>query len=166
MVNPTMVLDLVERLGSMPRGAVATFDIGSGDAEVVAAWCEHSGNELVNLSGESASVRRGRSENPLAGIAIDQLLGTRLWMYTHFDCNLACDYCCVRASPQTARRALGVDRGAQLAREAVRAGVQELILTGGEPFLLPDIDKVVESCTSQLRTTFLTNGDVVHRSAP
>jgi MoaA/NifB/PqqE/SkfB family radical SAM enzyme len=79
-------------------------------------------------------------------------------MYTNFDCNLACDYCCVRSSPQTARAALGLDRVRQLATEAVEAGVCELVLTGGEPFLLPDIDDLVAACTAVLPTTLLTNG--------
>ena len=86
----------------------------------------------------------------------DQMPGTRLWMYTNFDCNLACDYCCVRSSP-TQRRALGADRVRRLAEEAVDAGVSELILTGGEPFLLPDLDDLVATCTAALPTTLLTN---------
>jgi MoaA/NifB/PqqE/SkfB family radical SAM enzyme len=40
----------------------------------------------------------------------------------------------------------------------VGAGVSELILTGGEPFLLPDIDELVAACTAVLPTTLLTNG--------
>jgi MoaA/NifB/PqqE/SkfB family radical SAM enzyme len=74
------------------------------------------------------------------------------------DCNLACDYCCARSSPQTPRRALGVDRVRRLATEAADAGVSELLLTGGEPFLLPDIDELVAACTEILPTTLLTNG--------
>ncbi|MEP6631854.1 MAG: radical SAM protein [Lapillicoccus sp.] len=83
-------------------------------------------------------------------------------MYTNFDCNLACDYCCVRSSPRAERRALGVDRVRRLVDEAVAAGVVELVLTGGEPFLLPDIDVLVEACTSVLPTTLLTNGMLLH----
>ncbi len=78
-------------------------------------------------------------------------------MYTNFDCNLACDYCCVRSSPQAERRALGADRVRKLAGEAVEAGVSELILTGGEPFLLPDLDDLVAACTAALPTILLTN---------
>ena len=36
------------------------------------------------------------------------------------------------------------------------------MLTGGEPFLLPDIDALVEACTSVLPTTLLTNGMLLH----
>ena len=162
MVNHTLVLDLVEQAGRVHTGATFTVQWGTADSaiawETVSLWCERTGNQLVQLDELLAVVRRGRAPDPLAELDPDQLPGTRLWMYTNFDCNLSCDYCCVRSSPQTERRALGVDRVRQLASEAVDAGVSELILTGGEPFLLPDLDEVVEACTSQLPTTLLTNG--------
>ena len=161
MVNPALVLDLVEHTSRLLLGQTVTVPLGSTDreqgGELVAAWCARTGNELVDLGDDVATVRRGRSPDPFAGLAPDQLPGTRLWLYTNFDCNLACDYCCVRSSPRTARRALGVDRVRRLATEAVEAGVSELILTGGEPFLLPDLDEVVASCTTALPTTLLTN---------
>jgi len=161
MVNPALVLDLVEHTSRLLLGQTVTVPLGSTDreqgGELVAAWCARTGNELVDLGDDVATVRRGRSPDPFAGLAPDQLPGTRLWLYTNFDCNLACDYCCVRSSPRTARRALGVDRVRRLATEAVEAGVSELVLTGGEPFLLPDLDEVVASCTTALPTTLLTN---------
>lgn len=162
MVSHALVLDLVEQAGTVPTGGTFTVRWATSDsamaAETVSAWCERAGNQLIEVGASFAVLRRGRASDPLAELDPDQLPGTRLWMYTNFDCNLACDYCCVRSSPQTDRRALGVDRVRQLAAEAVEAGVSELILTGGEPFLLPDLDAVVEACTSQLPTTLLTNG--------
>jgi hypothetical protein len=142
MVTHRWVLDLVERVGAVARGATVSVPLGVGDpgqlAETVAAWCDRTGNELVGVRGNVATVRRGRSPDPLAELDPGQLPGTRLWIYTNFDCNLACDYCCARSSPHTPRRALGIDRVRRLASEALDAGVTELILTGGEPFLLPD----------------------------
>ncbi len=162
MVNHGLVLDLVERVGAVADGATVSVPVGEGDpealAETVAAWCARTGNELIALADQSAMVRRGRPRDAMAELPADQVPGTRLWMYTNFDCNLACDYCCVRSSPQTERRALGIDRIRRLAAEAVEAGVSELILTGGEPFLLPDIDELVAVCTAVLPTTLLTNG--------
>lgn len=38
--------------------------------------------------------------------------------------------------------------------------MRELFLTGGEPFLLPDIDTIIATCVKQLPTTVLTNGMV------
>jgi pyruvate-formate lyase-activating enzyme len=152
-----LVLDLVERTGGLAAGATTTVPLDDDDAGLVRAWCERSGNQLVGISRGVATVRRGRAPDPLAELAPDQVPGTRLWIYTNFDCNLACDYCCVRSSPRAARRAVGVDRVARLAREAADAGVSELILTGGEPFLLPDLDDLAAACTAVLPTTLLTN---------
>jgi len=161
MTDPGLVLDLVERVGRAARHGVVLVPLGDGDhhrlERTVADWCDRTGNELVGVSDRVAKVRRGRSADPFAGLSPDQIPGTRLWMYTNFDCNLACDYCCVRSSPQTARAALGIDRVHRLAAEAVDAGVSELILTGGEPFLLPDITDLVAACTAALPTTLLTN---------
>lgn len=161
MVNPGLVLDLVEQVRALPVGQTVDLPLGATDqaenAELVAAWCARSGNELVEIRDGVATVRHGRGPDPFAELTPDQIPGTRLWMYTNFDCNLACDYCCVRSSPQAQRRALGADRVRQLAGEAVDAGVSELILTGGEPFLLPDLDDLVASCTAALPTTLLTN---------
>lgn len=166
MVSPTLVLDLVESMIVVPRGQTVAVSLKGPDLErdraLVAAWCLRTGNQLVEVSEGVVTVRRGPQADPLAGLAPNQIPGTRLWMYTNFDCNLACDYCCVRSSPRAERRALGIDRVRRLAGEAVAAGVVELVLTGGEPFLLPDIDDLVEACTSALPTTLLTNGMLLH----
>lgn len=167
MVNHGLILDLVGRLAATPVGDTIELAVSDGAAsgeetaqnvDLIAGWCRASGNELVEIRPDTVVVRHGRRPDVLATLDPELLPGTRLWMYTNFDCNLHCDYCCVASSPQTERRALGADRVAQLAREAVGAGVRELILTGGEPFLLPDIDTLVASCTTALPTTLLTNG--------
>lgn len=165
-MNYGIVLDLVEQLGAVATGATTMVMLGGEEegaaADVLSAWCERTGNQLVDVRDGVATVRRGRSPDPLVALAAEQLPGARLWMYTNFDCNLACDYCCVRSSPRAARRALGVDTVRRLVAEAVEAGVSELILTGGEPFLLPDLDVLVAACTAALPTTLLTNGMLFH----
>jgi hypothetical protein len=149
-----VVLDLVERVGAQPAGGTVEVRLGSGDAETVAAWCARTGNELVRLAGDLAVVRRGRAAGP------DDVTAamTRLWLYTNFDCNLACDYCCARSSPTAQRRALGVDMVQRLVAEAAEAGIREVFLTGGEPFLLLDLDRIVTACVAKAPTTLLTNG--------
>ncbi|MEU9006158.1 radical SAM protein [Streptomyces sp. NPDC048551] len=106
----------------------------------------------------SITIRRGRPPDPITALPPARRPGARLWLYTNFDCNLACDYCCARSSPQTARRALGVERVKKIAKAAPAAGVTEILLTGGEPFMLPDLDEIVAACTAALPTTLLTNG--------
>lgn len=105
-------------------------------------------------------VRRGHPPDPASVLGPDRLPGVRLWLYTNFHCNLCCDYCCVSSSPSTPHRELGAERIGRIVGEAARWGVRELFLTGGEPFLLPDIDTIIATCVKQLPTTVLTNGMV------
>ena len=83
---------------------------------------------------------------------------SRLWIYTNFDCNLACTYCLTSSSPTANRRALPLGAYFQLIDEAVTAGFDEVFLTGGEPFLLPDIFEKLTYAAERLPTTVLTNG--------
>ena len=85
-------------------------------------------------------------------------LGERLWLYVNFHCNLHCDYCCVRSSPTARRRELGLEHVRRIAREAPSLGVRELFVTGGEPFLLDDIDDIVIALAEAAPVTLLTNG--------
>ncbi|TFB65533.1 radical SAM protein [Cryobacterium sp. Hz7] len=165
-VGAGLLLDLVENVSRVATGRTASVDFGTCDREaaleLISAWCLSSGNEIVSMVGSAITVLHGRSPDPLAGLDPGQLPGSRVWVYTNFDCNLACDYCCVRSSPKAERRAIGMDRVRQIAHEAADADVKELILTGGEPFLLNDLDELVNACTNKLPTTLLTNGMLFH----
>ena len=122
-------------------------------------WCRFTGNPLVE-----AIVDNGRAlwvfrcgTVPMSD-EDNRPVGSRLWLYTNFDCNLRCDYCCVRSSPTAPRRELGLERVQRIAREATELGVKEIFVTGGEPFLLEDIDEILIACAAAAPTTVLTNG--------
>ncbi len=83
---------------------------------------------------------------------------SRLWIYTNFDCNLACTYCLTSSSPAAERRALPPGAYFRLIDEAVAGNIDEVFLTGGEPFLLPDIFEKLAYAAERLATTVLTNG--------
>jgi len=155
---------LMRTIEQLAEGDTAEFVVASAsELELVRRWCEKTGNTLVSTlmveqdSGQ-VTVGRGRPRNPATMIPADRMPGARLWLYTNFHCNLACDYCCVASSPKTDPRLLGIDTIQALVTEAAEWGVQELYLTGGEPFLLPNIDDIVQSCVDRLPTTLLTNG--------
>lgn len=161
-----VILDLMRLMATLADGAAGQITVASAaEHELAEKWCARSGNTVLDavldgLGAGTLTVRRGRPLDPLAVLGPDRMPGARLWMYTNFHCNLACDYCCVASSPQAPRRELGVDRIARLAKEAADWGVHEIFLTGGEPFLLPDIGAIVRSCAALLPTTVLTNGMV------
>ena len=122
-------------------------------------WCRFTGNALLETMAENGRtrwiLRCGSVSEPTDE---KRPVGSRLWLYTNFHCNLACDYCCVRSSPTTPRRELGLARVERIAREAPELGVREIFVTGGEPFLLDDIGEILLACAAAAPTTVLTNG--------
>jgi pyruvate-formate lyase-activating enzyme/TusA-related sulfurtransferase len=128
-------------------------------------WCRFTRNSLVDVTVERDQhrwvIRCGEAPAEVdskAPAEVERTLGSRLWLYTNFDCNLRCDYCCVRSSPKAPRRALGSARVRQIAEEATALGVDEIFVTGGEPFLLGDIGDILTDCAAAAPTTVLTNG--------
>jgi TusA-related sulfurtransferase len=61
------------------------------------AWCRFTRNSLVDAAVEAGRnrwvIRWGEAPSNTDS---DRPIGSRLWLYTNFDCNLHCDYCCVR----------------------------------------------------------------------
>jgi pyruvate-formate lyase-activating enzyme/diadenosine tetraphosphatase ApaH/serine/threonine PP2A family protein phosphatase len=101
---------------------------------------------------------------PLAddGRPVVSLFGTalfppRLWVYSNFHCNLACGYCVVASSPAARRRQLPLRRFQSLVDEALREGFAELYLTGGEPFVHPEVVEMIEYASDRMTTVVLTN---------
>ena len=84
-------------------------------------------------------------------------IAPRLWVYTNFDCNLSCTYCVAMSGPRAERRGLALHAFRRLVDEAADGGIRELFLTGGEPFLLPDIGERIRHAAGRLPTTVLTN---------
>jgi len=102
------------------------------------------------------------ADPPDDGRPVIELFGTaafpsRLWVYTNFHCNLACDYCVVASSPRARRRSVGLERFRALVDEALEEGFRELYVTGGEPFLEPDIVAMLAYASDRLPTVVLTN---------
>jgi pyruvate-formate lyase-activating enzyme/TusA-related sulfurtransferase len=152
--------DLIAALRKSRRGdlvAVTSADPGFGPE--LEAWCRFTRNSLVDVTSEDGRTRwvLRHGEAP-ENVGEDRPVGSRLWLYTNFDCNLSCDYCCVRSSPKAPRRALGLERVRRIAREAAQLGVREIFVTGGEPFMLPDIGEIIAACAAVVPVTVLTNG--------
>jgi MoaA/NifB/PqqE/SkfB family radical SAM enzyme len=91
--------------------------------------------------------------------------GSRLWLYTNFNCNLACDYCCAESSPHAAARGLPVEIVERAVEEFAGLGGRELLLTGGEPFLNPDLGALVHAASRYASVTILTNAMVFMRGS-
>lgn len=154
---------LTELIAALRRSRPGHLVALVGDEEAVGSelekWCRFTGNTLLETT-----IQKGRMRwvfrNGTAAVpgAENRPVGSRLWLYTNFDCNLQCDYCCVRSSPTAKRRGLGLIRIQRIAREAAEVGVKEIFVTGGEPFLLKDISEILVACARAAPTTVLTNG--------
>ena len=74
-------------------------------------------------------------------------------------CNLTCRHCFVTCGPAETRHAM-MSRSEVAARvaEGLAMGVREVYLTGGEPFLNPELEGIVEDTLAHAPVTILTNG--------
>ena len=152
--------DLIAALRRSHKGdLVAVISRNPSIGPELEAWCRFTRNSLVDTSVEDGRTRwvLRYGEAP-ENVGEDRPIGSRLWLYTNFDCNLSCDYCCVRSSPRAPRRALGIERIRRIAVEAAELGVSEIFVTGGEPFMLPDIGEIIATCAVAAPTTVLSNG--------
>ena len=92
----------------------------------------------------------------------DGRLPGRVWLYSNYHCNLVCTYCLTDSSPKSPRRDLAADRMVDLAVQARALGFTDLGVTGGEPFLRPDMVDVLLAMAEQLPTVVLSNATLFH----
>jgi molybdenum cofactor biosynthesis enzyme MoaA len=74
-------------------------------------------------------------------------------------CNLRCNHCFISCSPEN--HALGMmtfDQFLPYLHEAIKLGVKEFYFTGGEPFINPELLKILEATLQAGPATVLTNG--------
>ena len=94
---------------------------------------------------------------PAAAIEEGRLPG-RIWFYSTYACNLACTYCLTESAPGVPRRALDGATIVELTQQAAALGFTDVGITGGEPFLSPDLPAVLTQVASMLPTVVLSNG--------
>lgn len=132
------------------------------------AWAEMVGNDIAGVATETDrgpwwfAVRKGSAPVTVFSTGERIPVGHRIWVYTNFDCNLACLYCCAESSPKAAARRVDVATARTVFAEFAELGGREVILTGGEPFMHPDLGELVEAAAGFERT-LLTNAMIFGR---
>ena len=133
------------------------------------AWARLAKHDLLEVADDGAGsgpwslwIQRGAGARTTAPVAAytegaATPLGHRLWLYSNFHCNLACTYCCAGSSPKADPRLMSVDLADAATREFVAQGGRELLITGGEPFLHPELEELVAVTSAQVPVTLLTN---------
>lgn len=86
-----------------------------------------------------------------------QTIGSRVWFYSNYTCNLTCSYCLTESGPGVPARELPRQTMTELSAEAAELGFRELGVTGGEPFLLSDMPERLAEMADILPVTVLTN---------
>jgi MoaA/NifB/PqqE/SkfB family radical SAM enzyme len=103
-------------------------------------------------------------------VASGELPG-RVWLYSNYNCNLACSYCLTESSPRSERREVDAATMLEVARQAAALGFTGLGVTGGEPMLLPWLPDTIAAMADHLPVVVLTNGtlfggDRIKRALP
>jgi len=75
-----------------------------------------------------------------------------------YRCNLSCDHCCTTAFTKK-ERTLTVDDVKEIARQADEMGLAQIVITGGEPLVFPDLEKIIQAIDPQkFQVVMDTNG--------
>ncbi len=69
-----------------------------------------------------------------------------LWLHTNNSCNLSCTHCLVGSGPGETPGLPGAEL-ARVIEEGVSLGAERFYMTGGEPFLRPDIEELIRLIT-------------------
>jgi AdoMet-dependent heme synthase len=81
-------------------------------------------------------------------------------------CNIACRHCFISCGPKATRipvmSVAGVERALE---EGCAAGMRQVYFTGGEPFLHPQIETLVERALDVAALTVVTNGILIDDAA-
>lgn len=101
---------------------------------------------------------------PAAQTMAEGAVGSRLWLYSNYHCNLVCTYCLTESGPKVARRELDPTTMLDLAREAKGLGFTGVGVTGGEPFLVPEMPELLVELSQVLPVLVLTNGTLFQRA--
>ncbi|HKG16583.1 MAG TPA: radical SAM protein [Solirubrobacteraceae bacterium] len=81
----------------------------------------------------------------------------RLWLYSNYHCNLRCSYCLTESAPEVPRRILAPDQMVEAADQARALGFRSLGVTGGEPFLIPEMPEILAELARRLPVVVLSN---------
>ena len=74
-------------------------------------------------------------------------------------CNLACTHCFVSSSPTNhTHEEMTLEEIRPYLQEGAALGVKEYYFTGGEPFLNPEMEAILEATLEHGPATVLTNG--------
>jgi MoaA/NifB/PqqE/SkfB family radical SAM enzyme len=82
------------------------------------------------------------AQEKLGGVKLSEL--KQLWLHLTYSCNLSCQHCLFRCSPEKEAVELSLEVAQNYIREGLELGVKEVYVTGGEPLLWSDLTKFLQ----------------------
>ncbi len=109
-------------------------------------------HRIISLSPVGLRPYLGRSHH----LSLSRL--RECWLHTNNSCNLTCGHCLVSSSPR-GEPGLPTARWRSLIDQAVALGVDRFYITGGEPFVRPDMPELIHHITEthRIELILLTN---------
>lgn len=91
---------------------------------------------------------------------------SELWLHLTDRCNLECSHCLFSSSPEN-RAQISFKVLTDITRQAAELGCKRYILTGGEPLMHPDFERIVEMLLNERSAEVIvqTNGTLLRQSA-
>lgn len=164
-----LLLLITRSMRRLDDGGLLGIRSGQPSVDVdLPAWADLVGHSIATRHAESDDgpwwfvVEKHGASQTVFSLGESVAIGQRLWVYTNFDCNLACDYCCARSSPRAEARRFPVDLAREVFADFRELGGKEVFLTGGEPFMHPELDQLLGAADG-LERTLLTNAMILHR---
>ncbi len=112
-----------------------------------------------------------RVNSPVGGYIQPRQL-KELWFHTGTVCNLRCSFCLEGSKPGDNRlNAITLDDAKPFIEEALALGTEQFSFTGGEPFVIPDMVKILDYALDHNPCLVLTNAtepllNRLHQVAP
>ncbi|HLI29909.1 MAG TPA: radical SAM protein [Terriglobia bacterium] len=119
---------------------------------------------MIRLTGMSGNPPLDIPEKPMKHPVIELKHLDNLWFQvTGTLCNIACSHCFNNSGPNVRTFGfLSLDSVRQELEVALRQGVKEVSFTGGEPFLHPELVRMLRLSLASAPTTVLTNGTLIN----
>ncbi len=142
------------------RWAAARLDAPlNADDETLLRAAENSLDELTSLP----QIARAIAEAEEASSRPRRLRS--IFMHVCRSCNLACSHCYYLAEKRNSGGYLPFDKIKETAEQAAHAGAQSAVISGGEPLLHPDFERILRFFRALgLKTTVLTNGTLANQT--
>jgi sulfatase maturation enzyme AslB (radical SAM superfamily) len=121
------------------------------------AWSHLVAEERLMLHTESEKWRLTENSEPRGRIKSHTL--SHLWIHTGTACNLCCPFCFEGSSPRDDRiEMITYEEVVKVIDEGVSLGPTQVAFTGGEPFVNPDMIRILDYTLDHLPALVLTNG--------